>query len=132
MRNLVMPCAPLGYFPPPQTDDICADFEKRLKAIVPSLNTGGGASAGGAGGGGRGMPFAGSALAACAVAQAQSGSLILAATGTHHLRDAHACMHACIMPTLLTQDDGALCAFVQARRSRVGSAATRRSFCGNI
>ena len=54
-----------------QTDDICADFEKRLKAIVPSVN----------GGGGTGRGPAGSALAACAVAQAQTGSLILAATG---------------------------------------------------
>ena len=60
-----------------QTDDICADFEKRLKAIVPALNAAGAAAP---------APRstaapAGSALAACAVAQAQSGSLILAATG---------------------------------------------------
>ena len=58
-----------------QTDDICADFEKRLKAIVPSVNGGGG------GGGGTGRGPSGSAQAACAVAQAQTGSLILAATG---------------------------------------------------
>jgi hypothetical protein len=57
-----------------QTDDICADFEKRLKAIVPSVNGGGGGS-------GTGRGPAGSAQAACAVAQAQTGSLILAATG---------------------------------------------------
>jgi hypothetical protein len=63
---------------PSQTDDICADFEKRLKAIVPSLNTPSGGAAGGAR---NGMPISGSALAACAAAQAQSGSLILAATG---------------------------------------------------
>jgi hypothetical protein len=45
---------------------------------VPSLN----APSGGAAGGARnGMPISGSALAACAAAQAQSGSLILAATG---------------------------------------------------
>ena len=54
-----------------QTDDICADFEKRLKAIAPSAN----------GGAATGRGPAGSAQAACAVAQAQTGSLILAATG---------------------------------------------------
>ena len=59
-----------------QTDDICADFEKRLKAIVPALNAAGAAPAPRS----TAAP-AGSALAACAVAQAQSGSLILAATG---------------------------------------------------
>ncbi len=61
-----------------QTDYVCADFEKRLKAIVPSLN---GAGAGGSPAPRSATAPAGSALAACAVAQAQSGSLILAATG---------------------------------------------------
>ena len=54
-----------------QTDDMCTDFEKRLKAIVPSAK----------GVGGTGCGPADSALAACTVAQAQTDSLILAATG---------------------------------------------------
>jgi hypothetical protein len=54
-----------------QTDDICTDFEKRLKAIVLSTN----------GVGGTGCGPADSTLAACTVTQAQTGSLILTATG---------------------------------------------------
>jgi hypothetical protein len=93
-----------------QTDDICADFEKRLKAIVPS--------AGGGGGTGRGP--AGSALAACAVAQAQTGSLILAATGA--LQEGPAAKLSCPADARCSSGD-------QARRSRADWAVRPRSCC---
>ena len=92
-----------------QTDDICADFEKRLKAIVPSVN----------GGGGTGRGPAGSALAACAVAQAQTGSLILAATGAFGFG----------LATARARTLADACAICQARRSRAGWAARLRSCC---
>ena len=101
-----------------QTDDICVDFEKRLKAIVPSVNGGGG------GGGGTGRGPSGSAQAACAVAQAQTGSLILAATGALL---AVAWLLSGRAELRLTR----LLSAGQARRSRAGWAARRRSCCGS-
>ena len=69
-----------------QTDAACANFERRLRDIAPGLvrddNGHGGGGATGGGGGGRNAHMSpGSALAACATAQAQEGSLLKAALG---------------------------------------------------
>jgi len=66
-----------------QTDSLCADFEKRLREIAPGAAAAAPATATHRGGA---HTIPGTAIAACAVLQAQSGSLLLAATGAlrHH------------------------------------------------
>ena len=64
----------------PQTDKICADFEKRIQTLFTSSSAATGAPTRGHHNGH--SPAPGSALAACAAAQAEAGSLVLAATGS--------------------------------------------------
>jgi hypothetical protein len=68
-----------------QTENVFSDFERRINEILPVGQTGDGA-AGDGGGRQRGphhghSPAPGSAMAAAAAAQAETGSLIHAATG---------------------------------------------------
>jgi hypothetical protein len=109
-----------------QTDRICADFERRIRDIAPGLG-GGAAPSGGAGPGamstGRNAHMAaGSALAACAAAQQQQGSILKAALGAlvllfnaprQHVAHVTPCVHQVMPPR------AALCP--ATRRSRCTS-----------
>jgi hypothetical protein len=79
-----------------QTDRICADFELRIRDIAPGLgaaNTNAAVPADGGTSTGRNAHMAaGSALAACAAAQEQQGSLLKAALGAMRILSWHRCI----------------------------------------